>query len=159
MPKTMAQHMVEVEELAKIMKDWQNLEEETISLAENLMTKSKNDFVKVIMEMIKRDSEKHKIMQQFAIDHLTKKAMEIAPQDLVPLGDVLDRHLQAEAKSMGLANVAIIKSKDFFTNFIVSYLMADEIKHHEMLTKLDQVKGYVHPAGVLRGESETGRLP
>jgi len=155
----MAQHMAEVEELAKIMKDWQNLEEETISLAENLMKKSNNDFVKVIMEMIKRDSEKHQIMQQFAIDHLTKKAMEIAPQDLIPLGDVLEKHLHAEAKSMGLANVAIIKSKDFFTNFIVSYLMADEIKHHEMLTKLEQVKGYVHPAGVLRGESETGRLP
>jgi len=159
MQKTKAQHMAEVEELAKIMKDWQNLEVETISLAENLMTKSNNDFVKVIMEMIKRDSEKHKIMQQFAIDHLTKKAMEIAPQDLVPLGDVLDRHLQAEAKSMGLANVAIMKSKDFFTNFIVSYLMADEIKHHEMLTKLDQVKGAVYPYGIVRAESETGRQP
>ena len=159
MQKTKAQHMAEVEELAKIMKDWQNLEVETISLAENLMTKSNNDFVKVIMEMIKRDSEKHKIMQQFAIDHLTKKAMEIAPQDLVPLGDVLDRHLQAEAKSMGLANVAIMKSKDFFTNFIVSYLMADEIKHHEMLTKLDQVKGAVYPYGIVRAESETGKQP
>src|SRR4030043_282244 len=113
MQKTMAQHMAEVEELAKIMKDWKNLEDETISFAE----------------------------------------------DLIPLGDVLEKHLHAEAKSMGLANVAIIKSKDFFTNFIVSYLMADEIKHHEMLTKLDQVKGYVHPAGVLRGETETGRLP
>jgi len=159
MQKTMAQHMAEVEELAKIMKDWKNLEDETISLAENLMTKSNNDFVKVIMEMIKRDSEKHKIMQQFAIDHLTKKAMEIAPQDLIPLGDVLEKHLHAEAKSMGLANVAIIKSKDFFTNFIVSYLMADEIKHHEMLTKLDQVKGAVYPYGIVRAESETGRLP
>jgi hypothetical protein len=50
-------------------------------------------------------------------------------------------------------------SRDYFTNFIVSYLMADEIKHHEMLTKLDQIKGKVHPAGVLRGETETGRLP
>jgi hypothetical protein len=60
---------------------------------------------------------------------------------------------------MGLANVAIIKSKDFFTNFIVSYLMADEIKHHEMLTKLDQVKGAVYPYGIVRAESETGRLP
>src|SRR3972149_6668351 len=96
MPKTMAQHMAEVEELAKIMKDWKNLEDETISLAENLMTKSNNDFVKVIMEMIKRDSEKHKIMQQFAIDHLTKKATEIAPQDLIPLGDVLEKHPQEE---------------------------------------------------------------
>lgn len=159
MPKTMVQHMVEAEELAKIMKDWQSLEEETISLAEDLMRKSNNDFVKIIMEMIKRDSEKHKAMQQFAIDHLTKRAMELAPQDLIPLADVLEKHLQAEAKSMGLANLAITKSRDFFTNFIVSYLMADEIKHHEMLTRLDQVKGYVHPYGVVRAESETGRLP
>lgn len=159
MPKTMAQHRIEIDELAKILKDWQGLEDETISFAEDLMDRSDNDFIKVIMEMIKRDSEKHKAMQQFAIDHLTKKAMEIAPQDLIPLGDVLEKHLQAEAKSMGLANLAITKSRDFFTNFIVSYLMSDEIKHHEMLTKLDQVKGYVHPAGVLRGETETGRLP
>jgi hypothetical protein len=152
MPKTMTQHMVEVEELAKILKDWQNLEEETASLSESLMKKSNNDFVKVIMEMIKRDSEKHKAMQQFVIDHLTKRAIEIAPQDLVPLGDVLDRHLKAEAKSMGLANLAITKSKDFFANFIVSYLMADEIKHHEMLTKLEQIKGQVYPYGIVRAE-------
>jgi hypothetical protein len=152
MPKTMTHHMVEVEELAKILKDWQNLEDSTISFAEDLMRKSNNDFVKVIMEMIKRDSEKHKAMQQFAIDHLTKRAIEIAPQDLVPLGDVLDRHLQAEAKSMGLANAAITKSKDFFANFIINYLMADEIKHHEMLTRLEQIKGQVYPYGVVRAE-------
>jgi hypothetical protein len=152
MPKTMTQHMAEIEELAKILRDWQNLEDDTISFAEDLMRKSNNDFVKVIMEMIKRDSEKHKAMQQFAIDHLTKRAIEIAPQDLVPLGDVLDRHLQAEAKSMGLANAAITKSKDFFANFIINYLMADEIKHHEMLTKLEQIKGQVYPYGVVRAE-------
>jgi hypothetical protein len=152
MPKTMTQHMVKVEELAKILKDWQNLEDDTISFSEDLMKKSNNDFVKVIMEMIKRDSEKHKAMQQFVIDHLTKRAIEIAPQDLVPLGDVLDRHLQAEAKSMGLANAAITKSKDFFANFIINYLMADEIKHHEMLTKLEQIKGQVYPYGIVRAE-------
>jgi hypothetical protein len=155
----MAKYLKEMEELATILKDWQGLEDQTIKFSEDLMKKSNNPFVKVIMEMIKRDSEKHKAMQQFAIDHLTKRAIEIAPQDLVPLADVLERHLQAEAKSMGLANVAITKSKDFFTNFIVSYLMADEIKHHEMLTKLDQIKGAVYPYGVARAESETGRLP
>jgi len=109
--------------------------------------------------MIKRDSEKHKIMQQFAIDNLTKEAFHLTPQELIPLGEVLEKHIQAEAKSMGLANSAITMSRDYFVNFIVSYLMADEIKHHEMLTKLDHIKGQVHPAGVLRGETETGRLP
>jgi uncharacterized tellurite resistance protein B-like protein len=147
------------EELAKVLKEWYNLEDQTIKLSEDLMKKSDNSFVKVIMEMIKRDSEKHKIMQQFAINHLTKEAFHLTPQELIPLGEVLDKHVQAEAKSMGLANNAITMSRDYFTNFIVSYLMADEIKHHEMLTTLDHVKGQVHPAGVLRGETETGRLP
>jgi uncharacterized tellurite resistance protein B-like protein len=147
------------EELAKVLAEWYSLEDQTIKLAEDLMKKSDNSFVKVIMEMIKRDSEKHKIMQQFAIDHLTKEAFHLTPQELIPLGEVLEKHVQAEAKSMGLANSAITMSRDYFTNFIVSYLMADEIKHHEMLTKLDQIKGKVHPAGVLRGETETGRLP
>ena len=147
------------EELAKVLKEWYTLEDQTIKLAEDLMKKSDNSFVKVIMEMIKRDSEKHKIMQQFAIDHLTKEAFHLTPQELIPLGEVLEKHIQAEAKSMGLANSAITMSRDYFTNFIVSYLMADEIKHHEMLTKLDHIKGQVHPAGVLRGETETGRLP
>jgi len=146
-------------ELAKVLKEWYDLEDQTIKLAEDLLKKSDNSFVKVIMEMIKRDSEKHKIMQQFAIDHLTKEAFHLTPQELIPLGEVLDKHVQAEAKSMGLATNAITMSRDYFTNFIVSYLMADEIKHHEMLTKLDHIKGQVHPAGVLRGETETGRLP
>ena len=147
------------EELAKVLKEWYTLEDQTIKLAEDLMKKSDNSFVKVIMEMIKRDSEKHKIMQQFAIDNLTKEAFHLTPQELIPLSEVLEKHIQAEAKSMGLANSAITMSRDYFTNFIVSYLMADEIKHHEMLTKLDHIKGQVHPAGVLRGETETGRLP
>ena len=155
----MVKHMKETEELAKMLKEWQDLEAETIKLADDAEKKSDNSFVRVIMEMIKRDSEKHKVMQQFAIDHLTKEAFHLTPQELIPLGEVLEKHVQAEAKSMGVANAAVTKSKDYFTNFIVSYLMADEIKHHEMLTKLDQIKGYVHPAGVLRGETETGRLP
>ncbi len=144
------------EELAKILKEWHGLEDETIKFAEDLMKKSNNPFVKVVMEMIKRDSEKHKAMQQFAIDHLTKESVHLSPEELIPLGDVLEKHVQAEAKSMGLANTALTQSRDFFTSFIVSYLMADEIKHHEMLTKLEQIKGKLYPYGQTREERMSG---
>lgn len=142
--------MVATEELANIIQDWKDLEDDTISLANHLLNDSSNDFVKVIMEMIKRDSEKHKVMQKFVIDHLTKKAFHLTPQELIPLADVLEKHIQAEAKSMSLANKAKTKSKDFFVNFMISYLMADEVKHHEMLTMLDQIKGQVYPYGTVR---------
>jgi hypothetical protein len=148
----MVSYAKEAEETAKILKEWQGLEDETIKFAADLHGKSNNAFVKVNMDMIKRDSEKHKAMLQYAIDTLTKESGHLAPDDLIPLADVLDKHLKAEAKSMGLANTALTKNKDMFVGFIISYLLADEVKHHEMLTRLEQMKGKVYPYGAAREE-------
>jgi hypothetical protein len=134
----------ETEELVNIFTDWQGLENETISLSEELYENSQNSFVKVIMEMIKRDSEKHRAMLEFAITHLTKEATHLTAEELISIGELLEKHLTAEAKSMGLASTALTKTKDFFMHFIVSYLLDDEVKHHEMLTRLDQIKGKIH---------------
>jgi hypothetical protein len=140
------------DELVKVLKDWQGLEEQTIGLSDELLKKTQNAFVKVTSEMIKRDSEKHKAMLQFALDTLTKESVSLAPDDLMPLADILDRHLQAEAKSMSLANSAVTKNHDMFTGYIINYLLSDEIKHHEMLTRLDQIKGRVYPYGSSKKE-------
>ena len=142
-------HHIE-EEVVKNFKQWQVLENETISLSEDLQKKSDNPFVKLIMEVIKRDSEKHKIMQQFVIDSFTKEAIHLAPQELIPLAEVLEKHIKAEAKSMGLANSCIAGTKNFFASFVASSLISDELKHHEMLTMLDQIKGAVYPYGSVR---------
>ena len=63
----------ETNELAKIFKEWQGLENDTISLTEKLFNKTENSFVKVIMSMIRHDSEKRKAMLQFALSHMTKE--------------------------------------------------------------------------------------
>jgi len=143
-------HHTDGAKLAEHFKEWQTLENETISLAEDLQKKSKNSFVKVIMEIIKRDSEKHKIMQQYVIDALTKESQHLSPEELIPIADVLERHIKAEARSMGLANTCSVESKDFFVDFMVSNLMGDEVKHHDMLKTLDQIKGKVYPYGSVR---------
>lgn len=142
-------HHIE-KEVVKNFKQWQELENETFS--EDLQKKSDNSFVKLVMEIIKRDSEKHKIMQQFVIDSFTKEAFHLAPQELIPLAEVLEKHIKAEAKSMGLANACIAGTKNFFASFISSLLIADEVKHHEMLTMLDQIKGQVYPYGIVRAD-------
>ena len=144
----------EEEKLVRHFKDWQKLENETLSLAEKLQKKSDNSFINVIMEIIKRDSEKHKIMQQFVIDTLTKEAVHLSPQELIPLAEVLEKHIQAEAKSMGLANTCATESKNFFVDFIVSSLIEDEVNHHNMLKTLDQIRGAVYPYGSVRPEGE-----
>jgi hypothetical protein len=147
----MTQHG-ETNDLVEILREWLTLEDQTINLSNESMKKSDNAFVKVTTEMIRRDSEKHKAMLQFLLDHLTKASVRLTPQDLMPLSDIMDKHIQAEAKSMALANSALTKNKDVFAGYILSYLMGDEIKHHEMLTRLDHMKGAVYEYGQSRDE-------
>ncbi|HET6515884.1 MAG TPA: hypothetical protein VFG09_12040 [Thermodesulfovibrionales bacterium] len=128
------------EAFLQLIREWQQLEDKTIESADGLIKSSKNPLVKMTMEMIRHDSEKHKIMQQMLIDSLTKEAIHLSPDDLAPLSDMLNRHLEAEAKSLALADAALEKSELFITRYILSYLIADETKHHSLIGKLNELK-------------------
>jgi len=123
-----------------VLKEWQKLEDETIKHADASMKKSKNKLVKMTMEMIKNDSQKHRIMQQLLIDSLTKEPFVLTRDDLASISDGLNKHLAAEAKTLELADKALQNSELFITRYIISYLIADEHKHHALLSKLNELK-------------------
>jgi len=124
----------------KIIRDWQKLEDETIKFSDDMLKKTKNPLIKMTMEMIKHDSQKHKVMQQMLIDSVTKQALILSPDDLNNLGDGLNRHMEAEARSVELADEALKNSELFATKYVLSYLIADEQKHHNLLSKLEDLK-------------------
>jgi hypothetical protein len=124
----------------KTIRDWQKLEDDTIRYADTLMKKSKNRLVKMTMEMIKHDSQKHKMMQQMLIDSVTKEPFILAPEELGAISEGLNKHLAAEAKSLELADEALNNCELFVTQYILSYLIADEQKHHSLLAKLNELK-------------------
>lgn len=128
------------EQFLKIIRDWQKLEDITIAFSSELMKKTKNRLIRMTMEMIKNDSEKHKAMQQMLIDSLTKEAFHINPDELAMLSDGLNKHMAAEAKSLELADEALRNSEMFITRYVLSYLIADETKHHNLLGKLNELK-------------------
>ncbi len=126
--------------LIKVLKDWQKLEDDSIRHAETTIKKTKNKLVKMTMEMIRNDSQKHHAMQQLLIDSLTKQSLVLAPEDLGDISDGLNKHLAAEAKTLELADKALQNSELFVTQYILSYLIADEQKHHALLAKLNELK-------------------
>ena len=126
--------------LIAALEDWMELEDETIKHAEATLKKTKNKLVKMTMEMIKNDSQKHKAMQKLLVDSLAKEALILTPDDLVDLSDGLNKHLAAEAKTLEIADAALNKSRLFVTRYILSYLIADEQKHHALLAKLNELK-------------------
>lgn len=130
----------ESEEFLNLIREWQALEDKTIASAEELLNKTNNPLVKMTMEMIKHDSQKHKVMQQMLIDSIIKEAIHLSPDELAPLSDLLNRHLEAEAKSLSLADAALEKSELLIARYILSYLIADETKHHSLINKLNELK-------------------
>ncbi len=127
-------------EFLDVVTEWQRLEDETIRFSDELLKKSKNKLIRMTMEMIKSDSQKHKVMQQMLIDSVTKEPFVLSPDDLNVLGSGLNKHITAEAKSLELAEQALENSELFVTRYVLSYLIADEHKHHNLLSRLEDLK-------------------
>lgn len=128
------------EEIVSIMKDWQELETKAIGSAEALIGKTDNPLVRTIMGIIVHDSEKHKLVQKMVIDSLTKKAIHISPDELNELAEGLHRHVDAEEELLKHAQRALDKCSLVSTHFLLSYLIADEQKHHSLLTGLRDLR-------------------
>ena len=124
----------------KIIRDWQALEDDTIRFSDDTMKKSKNPLVRMTMQVIKSDSQKHKAMQQMILDSLTKEAVHLTPDELSAISDNLNKHIAAEEKSLELADKALKNSELFITRYLLSMLIADETKHHKMLGDLNELK-------------------
>ncbi len=127
------------EDFLDTIRQWQKLEDDTIRNSEGLIAKSKNPIVRMIMEMIKFDSQKHKVMQQLLIDGLTREPLHLSPDELAPLAEEMSRHIEAESKSVQLASKALEQSELFVTRYILTLLLADEAKHHRLLGDLNEV--------------------
>ncbi len=129
------------EEFLTMIKEWIVLEDETIASADELISKANNPFVKMRMEMVKHDSGKHKEMLQWIIDNLTKEAVHLTPDEIMPVSALLQKHLEVEAKSIVLAKNALRKSGLPIVRYILSALLDDETKHHEQIIMLnDEIK-------------------
>ncbi len=133
------------EEFQNLIQQWQKIEDKAIGSADSMIRKAGNPFFRVIMESIKHDSEKHKLIQQMIIDNITKEAIDINTDELNKMSDMLTNHVEAEAESLRLAHAALAKSELFFVRFLLSYLIADKAKHHDLINQLNELKGATIP--------------
>jgi len=119
------------------IRKWEELEGTAIASARNIIAQTTNPIIKMTMELIAHDSEKHRLVQQMIIDSLTKEALHLSPDELANLSEGLSKHVEAEGEALRFAEAALKESEIFSTRFLLSYLIEDEKKHHNMLSQLD----------------------
>ncbi len=133
------------ENLLKILKDWQKVEDQSVKSTTEIIGKTKNSIVKYIMEIIRQDSAMHKRIQQLIIDSFEKEAITLTPEELGEVWEMVDKHIQLEKETIRLAEEAKKNSKNFVVRYLLSYLMTDEQKHNEILAQMEDVKSGIYP--------------
>jgi len=133
------------EKLVAVMKKWQKVEDSSVKMAGELIEKSKNPLIKLILEIIRNDSIMHKKVQQFIIDSYTKKAVTLTPEELAEIWDSIEKHDKAEHEAIALGEEAKKNCKSFVQLNLLTYLLEDEKKHDRILGQLEGFKSRIYP--------------
>ncbi len=138
------------EQLAKNMRYWQHIEDVTIASTGKVIEKTENPSVRIVMEIIQRDSQMHHRVQELIADSLTSKAISLTPEELEKVWDLIEKHIQLERRTVALAeeSLAALKGKKMVVQeYLLRYLLEDENKHNHMLDLLALIKKGMYPCG------------
>jgi hypothetical protein len=130
-------------ELAASMRRWQKIENSAMVSTAYVMEKTDNPIIRLIMEIIQRDSQMHYLVQQWIADSVESKAVSLAPDELNKVWNLIERHTEIEESMVAIVKEALknLKGKKMYVQeYLLKYLQEDEIKHAGLLKSLEVLK-------------------
>ncbi|MDP8227818.1 MAG: hypothetical protein P9M15_00025 [Candidatus Electryoneaceae bacterium] len=137
-------------QLVDILKRWQKVEDASVASTGNVIDKTDNPIIRLVMELIQRDSQFHYRVQDFMIDILEGKTVTLTPDELVDIWDGVEKHIEIEKNTIELAKEALelLKGRKMVIHeYLLNYLMIDEEKHNAILDSLATIKKGMYPYG------------
>lgn len=138
------------ESLIQELRKWQKLEAASSESAYKVAERTDNPVIKQVMEIIARDSETHKKVQEFIVRSMTEEAPVITPEDLANIWDGIEKHIQMEKKMVQSVREALEQLKGKYLvlqQYLLQYLLEDEQKHDHLLEGLRKIKEGMYPYG------------
>jgi hypothetical protein len=133
------------------MKRWQKIENTAVAQTGAIMDKSDNAVIKLIMEIIQRDSQMHHRVQQLIVDTLESATVTLNPDDLAQVWTQIEGHIQTERETVALAkdSLAAIEGRKgmLIQGYLLNFLKMDEQKHDMLLESLEKIKKGMYPYG------------
>ncbi len=135
-----------IENLLNLLRQWQDIEDDAIRNTTEIIKKTSNPIIHLIMEIIRQDSVTHRKVQQLIINHYEKFPLCIESYELSELWDAISEHDEVERKTIELAAEALKRNDSPLVNLLLDYLITDEKKHDKLLTSLEKFKDDAYPA-------------
>jgi len=135
------------EKLVRILKQWQTVEDDAIRSTTDILKKSSNPIVHIVMEIIRQDSANHRKVQQLLIDNFEKESFQLNPDDLIQFWDMVEEHDEIEKKTINMAKEALRETNSPLVAYLLNYLLEDEKKHDNLLEEMSRIKSGMYPYG------------
>ena len=138
------------EKIIDNMRRWQKIENASVASTGRVMEKTENPVVRMVMEIIQRDSQMHYRIQEMIADSLESKTVTLTPDELGDVWEMIEKHIELEKMTVELAHEAMeaIKNKKMVVQeYLIRYLLEDEEKHNTILEKLGIIKKGMYPYG------------
>jgi hypothetical protein len=138
------------EEIADNMRRWQKIENASVASTGNVIEATENPVVRLVMEIIQRDSQMHYRVQELIADSLESKTVTLTPDELAVVWDKVEKHIELEKKTVELAEKALAAlrgKKMTVQEYLLDYLLIDENKHNRILETLGTIKKGMYPYG------------
>ena len=137
------------ESLVANMQSWQKVEDASVASTGRVIEKTDNPVIRLIMEIIQRDSQMHHRVQQWIADSLSVKAVSLSPEELGEVWEMIEQHIAIEKKTQVLASASLEAAKGskgmLLQAYLLEYLLEDEKKHDLMLQRLEEIKKGMYP--------------
>lgn len=137
------------EKIVSNMRKWQKIENASVASTGHVIEKTDNPIVRLVMEIIQRDSQMHYRVQELIADSLTTKAIALTPDEVGDVWGLIEKHIEIEKQTVALAKSSLreIEGKKgmLVQAYLLEYLLRDEEKHDAILEKLNQVKKGMYP--------------
>ena len=134
-----------LEKLAAGLRKWQTIEDSSVALTGQVLAKTKNPLIRLIMEIIQQDSVMHKKVQQAILDSLEKEAFSLQPEELAEISGMLEKHDEVEKEAVRMAEEAKAACPLIVQRQLLEYLVEDEKKHDRLMGNLTDFKRGIYP--------------
>ena len=138
------------EKIVDNMRRWQKIENASVASTGNVIENTDNPVVRLVMEIIQNDSQMHYRVQELIAYSLETGTINLNPDELSKVWDMIDKHIKLEEKTIELATEAkaALKGKKMVVQeYLIDYLLIDEQKHEKILETMETIKKGMYPYG------------
>ena len=138
------------QEIVANMRKWQKVENASVASTGRIIEKTENPVVRMVMEIIQRDSQMHYRVQEFIADSLEHKTVSLDPDELGQVWSLIEKHIELEKQTIKFAEAALIALKGrkmVVQEYLLDYLLIDEEKHNKILDNRETIKKGMYPYG------------